>query len=60
MVAQLKEKNSYFYCSNCRMRVPLKPYCAFCGYEFSNYETIAISHYELIAEEDINEKIISV
>ena len=50
MVANLILKQGHYYCDNCRMSQPgIPPRCGFCGYEFSNWETI-------IFEREIEEK----
>ena len=47
MVAKLKEKNSVYYCSNCRMRqYKLEPTCFFCEALFSNYEEVMIEIFK--------------
>ena len=38
MIAKLIRKNDYYYCSECRMRQELQPYCDFCEAIFTNYE----------------------
>lgn len=53
MVANLIFKSDHYYCSNCMMRQSgILPRCAFCGYEFSNWENIM---YEKINKEIQNE-----
>ena len=43
MVANLIFKSGNYYCSNCMMRQSgIPPRCSFCGYAFSNWETIMI------------------
>lgn len=45
MVAELKEKNNNYYCSNCMMQQPIiKPNCVFCGNYFTNYESVLIKN----------------
>jgi ribosomal protein L37AE/L43A len=46
MVTTIKERNGVLYCANCRMRVKSLRfwYCQFCGYEFANWEQIAIEY----------------
>ena len=43
MVAKIKEKNNYYYCSHCLMRQQeLEPNCFFCGATFTNWEEIMV------------------
>lgn len=43
MIAKLKERNNYYYCSNCLMRqYNLEITCFFCGATFSNWEEIMV------------------
>lgn len=44
MVALLKKKNGYYYCSWCMMRQydELLPRCRWCDATFSNYEEVII------------------
>lgn len=41
MVAQLIQRNNYFYCSNCRMKQKVTSQCFFCEAIFSNYAELA-------------------
>lgn len=56
MIAILKQNQDFYYCSNCRMRTPIKPRCQFCGYEFSNYETVLLDNYDTIMQEEIKDE----
>ena len=49
---------SPYYCSECRMRqkIPLSPYCEFCGDEFSNFEYIVTEDWKEHTENDIDSK----
>ena len=51
MIAKLIHKNNYYYCSKCHMKQDLKPYCNFCGVNFSNYEEVLIKIFK-DSEED--------
>lgn len=46
MVTTIKEKNGVLYCAHCRMYVKdlRHQYCQFCGYEFANWEQVAIEY----------------
>lgn len=59
MVANLILKQDGYHCSNCMMGqsgIPI--HCAFCGYEFSNWEDIAFKAVmREIKEENRNKEI---
>jgi predicted amidophosphoribosyltransferase len=44
VIAQLKQNQNNYYCSNCRMIVYYltNPYCSYCGAMFSNWEDVII------------------
>lgn len=54
MVATLKKKGEYYYCSWCMMRQykKLRASCRWCGAVFSNYEEIIIQNLTLEELED--------
>lgn len=50
MVSKILKRNDIYYCANCHMRIfnlqEMPTYCAFCGYSFSNWETVAFDFYK--------------
>lgn len=53
MVTQLHFKSGNYFCGNCMMKwIPKSYRCAFCGYTFSNYETVLL---EILENENKNE-----
>ena len=46
MIAKIIHKNDYYYCSECRMKQELQPYCDFCGADFTNYEEELIKTFK--------------
>lgn len=54
MIAELINKNNSYYCSECRMKQELQPYCYFCGANFSNYEKMLFLKF--LEEKDSNIK----
>lgn len=55
MIAKLIHKNDYYYCSECRMKQKLEPYCYFCGANFSNYEEELIEAFKDSEEDYYND-----
>ena len=55
MISKLIEKNGYWYCSNCRMRVDLDntSYCEYCGCNFSNYEEVTRKLWNIIFDDEV-------
>ena len=55
MIGYLMKKGNYYVCSNCRMRQKvIKPYCPFCEYEMSNYETVILQGYKDLTNPQIS------
>jgi len=49
------KKGNYYVCSNCRMRQKvIKPYCPFCEYELSNFETVILQGYKDLTNPQIS------
>ena len=56
MIAQLKFKNGYYYCSNCRMRQDhIFSSCFFCNYAFSNYTSVMTELFKEKENEEIKD-----
>ena len=55
MISKLIEKNGYWYCSNCRMKVDLDntSYCEYCGCNFSNYEEVTRKLWNIIFDDEV-------
>jgi len=54
MIAKLIHKNDYYYCSECRMKQKLQPYCDFCEAIFSNYEELLLENYKESEYDDVH------
>lgn len=53
MVTQLYFKSGNYFCKNCMMKwIPKSTRCTFCGYAFSNYESVLL---EILENENKNE-----
>ena len=47
MITHLVKRNDGYLCHNCRMaQKELRETCWFCGYFFSNYESIVLKNYK--------------
>lgn len=54
MVTQLHFKSGNYYCGNCMMKwIPKYNRCHFCGYSFSNYESVVLEIEDKIREDEI-------
>ncbi len=54
MVTQLYFKSGNYFCKNCMMKwIPKSYRCTFCGYSFSNYESVMMEILDTIEEDEI-------
>lgn len=61
MVTKIKEHlDGSMYCGNCRMilhNIEDSVYCPFCGYEFSNWESVMDKYWKLMNEDEVIESV---